>query len=57
MKRQLDVGSSGGSSSSAAPGINPLTGRPYSQRYFQILEGRKKLPVWEQRNEFFGASA
>lgn len=53
MKRQLDVGSSGGSSSSAAPGINPLTGRPYSQRYFQILESRKKLPVWEQREQFF----
>jgi len=32
---------------------NPLTGRAYSQRYYQILEARKKLPVWEQRNEFF----
>ena len=39
--------------SSGPPGINPHSGRPYSQRYFQILEGRKKLPVWEQRNEFF----
>merc|ERR1719353_1009587 len=32
---------------------NPLTGRSYSQRYHTILEARKKLPVWEQRNEFF----
>ena len=55
MKRTLDasgVGSSGGTGSTP-PGINPLTNRPYSQRYFQILEGRKKLPVWEQRAEFF----
>ena len=55
MKRTLDasgVGSSGGTGSTP-PGINPLTNRPYSQRYFQILEARKKLPVWEQRAEFF----
>lgn len=55
MKRSLDasgVGSSGGPGSTP-PGINPLTNRPYSQRYFQILEARKKLPVWEQRAEFF----
>ena len=32
---------------------NPLTSRAYSQRYYQILEARKRLPVWEQRNEFF----
>ena len=32
---------------------NPLTRKPYSQRYYSILEARKKLPVWEQRNEFF----
>ena len=55
MKRQLDVSGVGSASSlsAAPPGINPHSGRPYSQRYFQILEGRKKLPVWEQRNEFF----
>ena len=33
--------------------MNPYTGRPFSQRYFGILESRKKLPVWEQRQEFF----
>jgi pre-mRNA-splicing factor ATP-dependent RNA helicase DHX15/PRP43 len=36
---------------------NPLTNRPYSQRYYTILEARKKLPVWEQRNEFFDVLA
>jgi len=33
--------------------MNPYTGKPYSKRYFDILETRKKLPVWEQRDEFF----
>lgn len=32
--------------------INPLTGRPYSQRFYDILEKRRKLPVWEQKADF-----
>jgi HrpA-like RNA helicase len=32
--------------------INPYTKNPYSQRYYDILEKRKQLPVWEQREEF-----
>lgn len=28
------------------PRVNPLNGRPYSRRYGEIYEGRKKLPVW-----------
>ena len=28
------------------------TGRPFSRRYFDILEKRKALPVWEQKKEF-----
>jgi pre-mRNA-splicing factor ATP-dependent RNA helicase DHX15/PRP43 len=31
---------------------NPLTGKPYSKRYFEILEKRQKLPAWEARKEF-----
>lgn len=45
MKRTL--GDDGG-----APGLNPYTGRPYSQRYHEILAKRKQLPVWEQKDEF-----
>jgi len=30
---------------------NPLTGRPYSKRFFQILETRQKLPCWEMQDE------
>eukprot|EP00331_Platyophrya_macrostoma_P000488 CAMPEP_0176405924 /NCGR_PEP_ID=MMETSP0127-20121128/601_1 /TAXON_ID=938130 /ORGANISM="Platyophrya macrostoma, Strain WH" /LENGTH=690 /DNA_ID=CAMNT_0017785023 /DNA_START=20 /DNA_END=2092 /DNA_ORIENTATION=- len=29
--------------------VNPYTGRPFSKRYFQILESRKKLPVYEAK--------
>lgn len=31
---------------------NPWTGKPYSPKYFEILEKRKKLPVWEYRERF-----
>jgi len=28
---------------------NPLTSKPYSQQYYEILEKRKTLPAWEAR--------
>lgn len=31
---------------------NPWTGRHYSQRYLDILEKRRTLPVWQQKEEF-----
>ncbi|URD92199.1 Pre-mRNA-splicing factor ATP-dependent RNA [Musa troglodytarum] len=34
------------------PGVNRWSGRPYSQRYYEILEKRKTLPVWQQKEEF-----
>lgn len=33
--------------------INRWNGRPYTQRYYDILEKRKTLPVWLQKDEFF----
>ncbi|CAI5508903.1 unnamed protein product [Closterium sp. Naga37s-1] len=36
----------------ASETINPYNGRPYTQRYFDILEKRKTLPVWQQKQEF-----
>ena len=40
------------SAPAAASGINPYTARPFSQRYYDILEKRKGLPVWQQRDDF-----
>ncbi|KAJ1634885.1 P-loop containing nucleoside triphosphate hydrolase protein [Pavlovales sp. CCMP2436] len=45
MKRSLEP-------EGAQATINPYTGRPYSQRYFEILSKRKQLPVWEQKADF-----
>ena len=32
--------------------VNPFTGEPFSQRYVNILKGRRDLPVHAQRQEF-----
>ena len=32
--------------------INPHNGRPFSDRYFDILRKRIDLPVWEYREKF-----
>ncbi|RVW41490.1 putative pre-mRNA-splicing factor ATP-dependent RNA helicase DEAH2 [Vitis vinifera] len=32
--------------------VNRWNGRPYSQRYYEILEKRRTLPVWHQKEEF-----
>ncbi|GAB2282159.1 hypothetical protein Dimus_016712 [Dionaea muscipula] len=37
----------------ASPSINRWNGRVYSARYFEILEKRKSLPVWQQKDDFF----
>jgi len=31
--------------------LNTFTGLPYSDKYYDILEKRKTLPIWEQREE------
>ncbi|KAL6765945.1 DEAH-box nuclear pre-mRNA splicing factor [Haematococcus lacustris] len=50
-KRKLDVGDTRDGRDSA-PHVNPYTGRPYSTRYYDILEKRKGLPVWQAKGEF-----
>ena len=32
--------------------INKYTGRPFSQKFWTILEKRKSLPVWEYYTRF-----
>ncbi|EEQ97718.1 ATP-dependent RNA helicase, putative [Perkinsus marinus ATCC 50983] len=33
-------------------GTNPLTGAPYSKRYYEILEKRQQLPCWREKVDF-----
>ncbi|XP_073132666.1 probable pre-mRNA-splicing factor ATP-dependent RNA helicase DEAH2 isoform X1 [Henckelia pumila] len=40
---------------SSASTINRWNGRPLSQRYHEILDKRKSLPVWHQKDEFLKA--
>ncbi|KAK1650603.1 hypothetical protein QYE76_068408 [Lolium multiflorum] len=47
------AGINGAAGAAAAnPSINPWNGRPYSARYFEILEKRRTLPVWQQKDDF-----
>mmetsp|Transcript_12038 Transcript_12038/g.36701 ORF Transcript_12038/g.36701 Transcript_12038/m.36701 type:complete len:816 (+) Transcript_12038:176-2623(+) len=45
LKRQDDA------SAGVGGGDNPLTGRPYSQHYEELMEVRKKLPIYSKRDE------
>lgn len=45
----------GGVGGDGLPLTNRWNGRPYSARYYEILEKRKTLPVWQQKNDFLKA--
>ena len=55
MKRKIDFDISStrsaapeaGSSSSGSSSINPWTQKSYSSKYYEILQKRKQLPVYE----------
>jgi len=47
---EADAGAGG--SADGIPSVNPLTGTPYSRRYREIYEQRKKLPVWQFLDQF-----
>jgi pre-mRNA-splicing factor ATP-dependent RNA helicase DHX15/PRP43 len=34
-----------------SPDINPLTGKDFSDRYYKVLDQRKKLPVWQHLSQ------
>ncbi len=50
-KRRLDLDSTFEGSSKRSGTSNPYTGRPYSQKYYDILEKRKTLPIWEYKEK------
>lgn len=60
-KRRLELGEGTAALSAYAPGgsgevsINPLTARPFSARYYEILEKRKQLPVYSFLDELLKA--
>ena len=58
-KETLDLGDLRSSakrldSAQSKPEINPYTGQMFSQKYYQILEKRKTLPVYQFQSEFEG---
>lgn len=49
------VAKANGNGGGTMPLINPWNGRPYSAKFYEILEKRKTLPVWQQKEEFLKA--
>ncbi|KAL9360285.1 hypothetical protein Peur_048408 [Populus x canadensis] len=45
-------GAMGNNNNGGSSLINRWNGKPYSQRYYDILEKRKNLPVWHQKEDF-----
>lgn len=41
-----------GSSTTSSTNVNPLNGTPYTKNYFNLLEKRTQLPVFEYREDF-----
>mmetsp|Transcript_131848 Transcript_131848/g.228458 ORF Transcript_131848/g.228458 Transcript_131848/m.228458 type:complete len:706 (-) Transcript_131848:478-2595(-) len=54
MKRRLDVTGQGPDDAKKVKvaALNLHTGKPYSQKYYDILEKRKQLPVYEAEEDF-----
>lgn len=52
LKKQQFVAGSAAAASASSSGVNPMTGRPFSDNYWKIFETRKTLPVYAQRKEF-----
>ncbi|KAH0461554.1 hypothetical protein IEQ34_009129 [Dendrobium chrysotoxum] len=52
-RREDNSAHTGGATAPLLPEVfNPWTGWKYSQRYFEMLDKRKALPVWEKRCKF-----
>jgi pre-mRNA-splicing factor ATP-dependent RNA helicase DHX15/PRP43 len=45
-------GATNNNNNEGSSSINRWNGKPYSQRYYEILEKRKNLPVWHQKEDF-----
>jgi pre-mRNA-splicing factor ATP-dependent RNA helicase DHX15/PRP43 len=58
-KRRLDLGEPGQFNTKAkehtSDDLNPWTGKPYSARYYSILETRQKLPVYHFKDKLTNA--
>lgn len=54
-KRRLDLDDDvSTTSASKLPSLNPLTGKPFSRKYFELREQRQRLPVWQYLDELDG---
>ncbi|GAB5367739.1 hypothetical protein AAMO2058_001256900 [Amorphochlora amoebiformis] len=56
-KRKLDIGGFSNGDNKKTAVRNPLNGRPFSRRYYEILAKRKTLPVYSERDKFCGLVA
>lgn len=51
-KRPAEEGEDEQAAKQAKVDLNPLTGAPYTHRFYELLERRQKLPAWSAREDF-----
>ena len=51
QKNSSEIGKIESHINHSQPHLNPMTNKPYSPRYYDILAKRKELPAWEARDK------
>ena len=55
-KRKIDINEKSDDNATKIKSTNPWTGEAYSSKYYKILDGRLKLPVYQFKQKLLDAA-